>query len=97
LLLLNKLLEDGNALYKREKLSDAIYRYEYALKRLPDLNQDGVGGSSSSSSSGAAAGEKEGGGGRRRRHRDLRLVEVYAKLESHLLLNLSQVSRRRKL
>lgn len=33
--LLNKLLEDGNTLYKRNKLSDAAIRYSYAYKRIP--------------------------------------------------------------
>jgi tetratricopeptide (TPR) repeat protein len=33
--LLNKLLEDGNVLFKREMLSEAIHRYEYALRRWP--------------------------------------------------------------
>ena len=35
LCLLNKLLEDGNILYKRTKLPDAALRYNYALKRIP--------------------------------------------------------------
>ena len=37
LTLLNKLLEDGNTLYKRNKLSEAVQRYEYAVKRVPHL------------------------------------------------------------
>jgi tetratricopeptide (TPR) repeat protein len=32
---LNKLLEDGNTLYKRGKLPEAALRYSYAVKRLP--------------------------------------------------------------
>lgn len=35
LLLLNKLLEDGNTLFRNGRLEEATYRYEYALKRLP--------------------------------------------------------------
>ncbi len=35
LLLLNKLLEDGNTLFKKGSLSDACHRYQYALRRLP--------------------------------------------------------------
>jgi tetratricopeptide (TPR) repeat protein len=35
LALLNKLLEDGNTLYKRGKLPEAALRYSYAVKRLP--------------------------------------------------------------
>ncbi len=37
LLLLNKLLEDGNTLFRHGRLKDAAYRYEYALRRLPRL------------------------------------------------------------
>jgi hypothetical protein len=36
LVLLNKLLEDGNTLYKRDQLDSAAHRYQYALKRVPD-------------------------------------------------------------
>ena len=35
LLLLNKLLEDGNTLFKKERLSEAAHRYQYALRRMP--------------------------------------------------------------
>ena len=38
LLLLNKLMEDGNTLYKKHKLSEASHRYSYAVKRIPDNN-----------------------------------------------------------
>ena len=37
--MLNKLLEDGNTLYKRGRLEDAAVRYTYAAKRVP-LSQD---------------------------------------------------------
>ena len=40
LVLLNKLLEDGNTLFRGGKMDDAAYRYEYALKRLPRLESD---------------------------------------------------------
>ena len=39
LALLNKLLEDGNTLYKLNKLNDAAMFYAYALKRIPDATQ----------------------------------------------------------
>ena len=42
LILLNKLLEDGNTLFRKGRLTDAAYRYEYALRRLPRLRPDGV-------------------------------------------------------
>lgn len=35
LILLNKLLTDGNALYKKGRLEDACVRYVYASKRVP--------------------------------------------------------------
>lgn len=81
LLLLNKLLEDGNALYRRDKLTEAAYRYEYALKKLPAApdaaGEKGEGGKK----------EAPGGGGGR-------LELVLTRLRSHLLLNLSRTQRR---
>ncbi|XP_074653753.1 protein TANC2-like [Tubulanus polymorphus] len=35
ILLLNKLLEDGNILYKKNRLKEAAHRYHYALKKFP--------------------------------------------------------------
>ena len=40
LILLNKLLEDGNTLYKKGRLEEAAVRYTYAAKRVP-LGLDG--------------------------------------------------------
>ena len=37
--MLNKLLEDGNTLYKKGRFEDASVRYTYAAKRVP-LSQD---------------------------------------------------------
>ena len=37
LILLNKLLEDGNMLYRQGHLAEASHRYRYALKRLPPV------------------------------------------------------------
>lgn len=34
--MLNKLLEDGNVLYRKNRLQDASHRYAYALKKIPD-------------------------------------------------------------
>ena len=39
LTLLNKLLEDGNTLVKRNQLPEAVQRYQYAVKRIPN-NKD---------------------------------------------------------
>ncbi len=76
LLLLNKLLEDGNSLFRKDKLTEAVFRYEYALKKLPQMdkessNQDDADGPDSK-----------------------RLDEIFVKLRSHLLLNLSRAQRR---
>jgi tetratricopeptide (TPR) repeat protein len=35
LILLNKLLEDGNTLYRKNRFEDAAHRYQYAIKRIP--------------------------------------------------------------
>ncbi|XP_058455784.1 protein TANC2 isoform X2 [Malaya genurostris] len=35
LILLNKLLEDGNTLYRKNRLQEAAHRYLYALKKIP--------------------------------------------------------------
>ncbi|GLH00293.1 Uncharacterized protein GBIM_06713 [Gryllus bimaculatus] len=35
LILLNKLLEDGNVLYRKSRLKEAAHRYQYALKKYP--------------------------------------------------------------
>ena len=37
LLLLNKLLDDGNTLFKKDKLNEASHRYQYALRKLPSV------------------------------------------------------------
>ncbi|CAH1182734.1 unnamed protein product [Phyllotreta striolata] len=39
LILLNKLLEDGNVLYRKSRLKEAAHRYQYALKKFPTEDQ----------------------------------------------------------
>ncbi|XP_050420665.1 protein TANC2 isoform X3 [Adelges cooleyi] len=39
LVLLNKLLEDGNTLYRKGRLKEAAYRYTYALNKFPADNE----------------------------------------------------------
>ena len=34
--MLNKLLEDGNTLYRKNRYDEAAHRYQYALRRMPD-------------------------------------------------------------
>lgn len=41
LLLLNKLLEDGNILYRKNRLQEAAHRYQYALRKLPEPSSFG--------------------------------------------------------
>lgn len=36
LILLNKLLEDGNVLYRKGRLKEASHRYAYALRKFPE-------------------------------------------------------------
>jgi len=38
LILLNKLLEDGNTLYRRGRHEEAAHRYSYAVRRLPSAD-----------------------------------------------------------
>ncbi|CAH2046614.1 unnamed protein product, partial [Iphiclides podalirius] len=40
LILLNKLLEDGNQLYRKNRPSEAAHRYQYALKKIAPLVGD---------------------------------------------------------
>ncbi|XP_032516332.2 protein TANC2 isoform X2 [Danaus plexippus] len=42
LILLNKLLEDGNILYRKNRPSEAAHRYQYALKKISPLISDDV-------------------------------------------------------
>ncbi|CAK1585162.1 unnamed protein product [Parnassius mnemosyne] len=43
LILLNKLLEDGNMLYRKNRPSEAAHRYQYALKKVnPLISDEGV-------------------------------------------------------
>ena len=39
LVLLGKLLDDGNTLYKKQRLQESAQRFQYALKKFPPLDQ----------------------------------------------------------
>ena len=39
MILLNKLLEDGNTLYRKSRFAEAAHRYTYALRRVPTTQQ----------------------------------------------------------
>ena len=40
LILLNKLLEDGNMLFKKGRIDEASQRYTYAMNRVPNINHE---------------------------------------------------------
>lgn len=42
LILLNKLLEDGNTLYRQGRLPEAAHRYRYAIRRLPRAGHESL-------------------------------------------------------
>ena len=43
-------MEDGNTLFRKGRLTDAAYRYEYALRRLPRLRSSEANAASTSAS-----------------------------------------------
>ena len=84
--MLNKLLEDGNTLFKRNKVEDAAHRYSYALRRIP-VNNNNV--------------EKAGPSRRTRlaveddsRGETTTHEALFYQLRTHLLLNLSKCQRK---
>ena len=38
--MLNKLLEDGNTLYRKNRFEEAAHRYQYAIKRCPTEDKE---------------------------------------------------------
>ena len=50
LLLLNKLLDDGNTLFRKDQVNEAAHRYQYALRKLPSVLANTMGSGKSSSS-----------------------------------------------
>lgn len=91
MILLNKLLEDGNTLFRNGRLEEAAYRYEYALKRLPRLKHENTQKpipSSSSSSSNCPQQETA--------TNEEAEDDVFVQLRSHLLLNLSRTKRKQR-
>jgi tetratricopeptide (TPR) repeat protein len=78
-MLLNKLLEDGNTLYRHGRMGDALFRYQYALKRLPKKPSDCQ-----------ATPEK---GLKSDTTIDWKTEELFSRLRTHLLLNLARTHR----
>ena len=100
MILLNKLLEDGNTLFSSGRLEDAAYRYEYALKRLPRVKQrssvspaTGMSGKAGASGDAGANASEAGDGDT---SLDEETNDVFVQLKSHLLLNLSRTRRKQK-
>ena len=92
LILLNKLLEDGNKLFRNGKFEDASYRYEYALKRLPKLRPCNTTHDKTNSKSSIRDGTADG----TTNIRDSQNEDVFLQLKIHLLLNLSRTKRKQK-
>ena len=85
LLLLNKLLEDGNTLFRNGRYDAASYRYEYALKRMPRLKTLDV----SQDSNNKVVQSKNS-----IRQKNMEREDVFTQLKVHLLLNLSRTKRK---
>ncbi|KAG8223991.1 hypothetical protein J437_LFUL012094, partial [Ladona fulva] len=82
LILLNKLLEDGNVLYKKGRLQEASHRYRYALKKCPTeddacLTVEGFWSAEESEDSSPT-----------------KLRELFDSVRVHLMLNLSRCTRK---
>ena len=105
LILLNKLLEDGNTLFKRNRFEEAAHRYSYALKRIPATNNNVtsslVGGAKRRQLTLTVDDEVGGGGGESggedENSSSLDQADhesLFNQLRTHLLLNLSKCQRK---
>ena len=105
MILLNKLLEDGNTLFKRNRFEEAAHRYSYALKRIPATNNNVtsslVGGAKRRQLTLTVDDEVGGGGGESggedENSSSLDQADhesLFNQLRTHLLLNLSKCQRK---
>ena len=85
LILLNKLLEDGNTLFRNCRFDAAAYRYEYALKRIPRLKPSDASQDNKNVNSNA---------NNNPRKNNKEKEDVFSQLKVHLLLNLSRTKRK---
>ncbi|XP_046396091.1 protein TANC2 isoform X2 [Ischnura elegans] len=83
LILLNKLLEDGNVLYKKGRLQEASHRYRYALKKCPSEEETVAG-----------AGIEGGWAMDDEEDSPIKLRELFDSVRVHLMLNLSRCTRK---
>ncbi|CAH2084982.1 unnamed protein product [Euphydryas editha] len=79
LILLNKLLEDGNMLYRKNRPSEAAHRYQYALKKINPLISD----------EGLTAPAGPAGPPVPHEH-----IAAFVQLKTNLLLNMSRCKRK---
>ena len=91
LILLNKLLEDGNMLYRQGHLAEASHRYRYALKRLPPVSGAGeqLEQLASQQQQQQLASQQQ-----QLASQQQQLASQLSTLSLHLLLNLSRCERR---
>ena len=82
---MNKLLEDGNTLFRNCRYDAAAYRYEYALKRIPRLKP--IDGNDENKN-------PETTGNNKLRQKNAEKNDVFSQLRIHLLLNLSRTKRK---
>ena len=87
MILLNKLLEDGNTLFRNGRYDAACYRYEYALKRIPRLKPSN--GPQNTDNATTVPNQKID-----IRQKNVEKDDVFSQLKIHLLLNLSRTKRK---
>ena len=85
MILLNKLLEDGNTLFRNCRYDAAAYRYEYALKRIPRLKPIDDNDENKN---------PETNVNNKLRQKNAEKDDVFSQLRIHLLLNLSRTKRK---
>ena len=87
MILLNKLLEDGNTLFRNSRYDAACYRYEYALKRIPRLKPSEDPQNNANATSVLKPKTNV-------RQNNPEKDDVFSQLKIHLLLNLSRTKRK---
>uniref|UniRef100_A0A182NCZ4 Protein TANC2 n=1 Tax=Anopheles dirus TaxID=7168 RepID=A0A182NCZ4_9DIPT len=95
LILLNKLLEDGNTLYRKNRLQEASHRYQYALKKIPSA--PGAGGDVNGNGAGTLVTDPLTGGpvpDSNNNNHSNNNVATFQQLRFNFLLNLSRCKRK---
>ena len=103
MILLNKLLEDGNTLYRKNRFEEAAHRYGYAVRRIPanisnNNNSVNIGDSifKDSNANNFDSESVENNNNPTTSGDDLGspISATFSQLKIHLLLNLSRCQRR---